>query len=54
MEQIEKKEYSRIEELHTLLQAKINYLTKHPDDHNAKKLPGLVEALKDLREICYK
>jgi len=48
------KERSQIEELHALLQAKINYLTKHPDDSNAKKLPGLVEALKDLREICYK
>lgn len=40
-----------LKEYESLLQAKINYLTKHTDDCNAKKLPGLVEALKDLYEL---
>lgn len=38
-------------ELEHLWTQKINYLTKHPDDCNAKKLPGLVEALKDLKQF---
>jgi hypothetical protein len=40
-----------LKELETLLTQKINYLTKHTDDCNARKLPGLVEALKDLKEL---
>jgi hypothetical protein len=41
----------KLKELEDILIKKINYLTKHPDDCNEKKLPGLVEALKDLHEI---
>lgn len=40
-----------LDELQMLLQQKINYLTTHSDDINVKKLPGLVEAMKDLLEL---
>ncbi len=41
----------RLKKLGKLLQSKINYLSNRPDDCHSKKLPGLVEALKDLNEI---
>lgn len=43
-----------LKELEQLLQRKINYLTTHHDDCHVKKLPGLVEALKDLHELRMK
>lgn len=48
---MQERECPCMKELQSLLQQKINYLTSHPDDCHSKKLPGLVEALKDLNEI---
>lgn len=44
----------KIKQLEDLLQQKINWLLKNDDDIHQKKLPGLVEALKDLKDIYYK
>jgi hypothetical protein len=43
-----------LKELEQILTKKINFLTTHPHDCNEKKLPGLVEALKDLHELTKK